>query len=177
MLITVGRSYFTNISSLQKPLKRIPISEVSSSTDSNVNPSNYVIASNYEKIPDSVIDKIFNNNTGERVVEPKVETKLENLFPSSSMSKLKQLFSPPTTPSSPPSEPIGKLSTTGETPPVDNRSSKQASRPGELNINMKSTKLNETSIAAEPQSAEKAKEEKDKINQGNVSVFDPCTIA
>lgn len=148
----------------KKPLKRIPISEVSSSTDSKANPSNYVVASDYEKIPDSVIDKIFNNNTGERLVEPKVETRLENLFPSSSMSKLKQIFSPPTTPSSPPSEPFGKQSTT---PPVDNRNSKQPSRPGDLNINMKSTKLNETSTTAEPQSAEKAKEEKDKINQGN----------
>ncbi|XP_065081951.1 RNA polymerase II-associated protein 3 [Ochlerotatus camptorhynchus] len=150
----------------KKPLKRIPICEVSSSTDSNMNPSNYVIASNYEKIPDSVIDKIFNNNTGERVVEPKVENKLENLFPSASMPKLKQLFSPPTTPSSP-SEPIGKQSTTGDTQPVSNRNSKQVSRPGELNINKKSIKLNETNTMAEPQSTEKAKEDKDKINQGN----------
>lgn len=92
----------------KKPLKRIAISEVtSSSTDNKQNASNYVIASNYEAIPDAVIDKIFNNNTGERVVEPKPEpSNLESLFPSSSSAsnKLKQYFSPPVTPSSPPKE-------------------------------------------------------------------------
>lgn len=88
----------------KKPLKRITISEASSVTDPKQNASNYVIASNYEAIPDAVIDKIFNNNTGERVVEPKPEpSNLESLFPSSS-NKLKQYFSPPVTPSSPPKE-------------------------------------------------------------------------
>ncbi|KAL9699044.1 hypothetical protein quinque_002485 [Culex quinquefasciatus] len=87
-----------------KPLKRITISEASSTADSKQNASNYVIASNYEAIPDAVIDKIFNNNTGERLVEPKPEpSNLESLFPSSS-NKLKQYFSPPVTPSSPPKE-------------------------------------------------------------------------
>lgn len=92
----------------KKPLKRIQILEASSSsTDSKQNASNYVIASNYEAIPDAVIDKIFNNNTGERVVEPKPEpSNLESLFPSSSSAsnKLKEYFSPPVTPSSPPKE-------------------------------------------------------------------------
>lgn len=136
----------------KKPLKRIPITEVASSAGSNTNASDYVIASNYEKIPDSVIDKIFNNNTGERIEieEPKAKTPLENLFPSSSMSKLKQFFSPPTTPSSPSSEPIGDQTKT--------------SKPQKQNP----TKLNETSSTmAEVQSVEKAKEVKDKINQGN----------
>lgn len=92
----------------KKPLKRIKISEASSSADSKQNASNYVIASNYEAIPDAVIDKIFNNNTGERVVEPKPEpSNLESLFPSSS-NKLKQYFSPPVTPSSPPKETFRK---------------------------------------------------------------------
>lgn len=149
----------------KKPLRRVTISEVSSSSVSNVNPPNYVIASNYEKIPDSVIDKIFNNNTGERVVEPEVETKPENLFSSSSMPKLKQLFSPPATPSNPPSELLGKQSTTGAILPADYRCSQHSSE--QVTSNMKSTNLNKTSIMVQPQSAEKAKEEKDKINQGN----------
>lgn len=92
----------------KKPLKRILVSEASSSSaDSKQNAPNYVIASNHEAIPDSVIDKIFNNNTGERVLEPKQEpSNLESLFPSSSSAsnKLKQYFSPPVTPSSPPKE-------------------------------------------------------------------------
>ncbi|XP_055624920.1 RNA polymerase II-associated protein 3 [Toxorhynchites rutilus septentrionalis] len=84
----------------KKPLKRVTISEVTSVDDPKADPSGYVIASNYEAIPDSVIDKMFNNNTGERTIEPKEENQLENLFPSSSLmsNKLMKLFAPPSPP-------------------------------------------------------------------------------
>nr|XP_019546275.2 RNA polymerase II-associated protein 3-like isoform X2 [Aedes albopictus] len=154
----------------KKPLKRIAISEVSSSVDPKTNPSSYVIASNYEAIPDSVIDKIFNNNTGERLVEPKIENNLENLFPSSSMSKLKQLFSPPTTPSSPPSEPFGKPMASCENKLVGNNGGKAKSHSEVLSIDGAIT----DKTISEPkdrtnksQPAEQVKQEKDKINQGN----------
>ncbi|EAT32807.1 AAEL014957-PA, partial [Aedes aegypti] len=155
----------------KKPLKRIAISEVSCSVDPKSNPSNYVIASNYETIPDSVIDKIFNNNTGERVVEPKVENKLEHLFPSSAKSKLMQLFSPPTTPSSPPSEPFGKPTASCESNSFGNNSNKVPSSP-ELHEKGATTIkpiLDSKNRSSMPQPAEQVKQEKEKINQGNVT--------
>ncbi|XP_062544784.1 RNA polymerase II-associated protein 3 [Armigeres subalbatus] len=155
----------------KKPLNRIAISEVSS-TDAKSNPSNYVNASDYEAIPDSVIDKIFNNNTGERVVEPKVENNLENLFPSSSMSKLKQLFSPVSTPSSPPSDTIGESVASCKTSaPIDNKSNKASINSSKQVDETKSTKSNvNTQDRASPlQQAEQTKKEKEKTNQGNCS--------
>uniref|UniRef100_A0A182QEZ6 RNA-polymerase II-associated protein 3-like C-terminal domain-containing protein n=1 Tax=Anopheles farauti TaxID=69004 RepID=A0A182QEZ6_9DIPT len=80
------------------PLKRIPIQEVGkaslSAIDSKVLPTP---PSARKNIPDALIDKMFNNNTGERLIEPEEKTNLEHLFPANS-TKLRNMFSPPTTP-------------------------------------------------------------------------------
>lgn len=123
---------------------------MSSTADSKQNASNYVIASNYEAIPDAVIDKIFNNNTGERLVEPKPEpSNLESLFPSSS-NKLKQYFSPPVTPSSPPKEMFRK---------ADNKSQEAANVTSDRKEDGKTDDV-----------VSHAKKGKDLINKGTVSV-------
>uniref|UniRef100_A0A1Q3F6B5 Putative rna polymerase ii-associated protein 3 n=1 Tax=Culex tarsalis TaxID=7177 RepID=A0A1Q3F6B5_CULTA len=141
----------------KKPLKRIAISEASSAADSKENASNYVIASNYEAIPDAVIDKIFNNNTGERVVEPKPEpSNLESLFPASS-NKLKQYFSPPVTPSSPPKETFRKEA--GD-PPQDNKS--QETKASVSRVENTANERKEDVVSH-------AKKGKDLINKGTVS--------
>uniref|UniRef100_A0A182N1T3 TPR_REGION domain-containing protein n=1 Tax=Anopheles dirus TaxID=7168 RepID=A0A182N1T3_9DIPT len=78
------------------PLKRIPIKELGQcpvAIDSKALPP----PSMRKNIPDAVIDKMFNNNTGERLVEPEEKTNLEHLFPANS-TKLRNMFSPPTTP-------------------------------------------------------------------------------
>uniref|UniRef100_A0AAG5DDU4 RNA polymerase II-associated protein 3 n=1 Tax=Anopheles atroparvus TaxID=41427 RepID=A0AAG5DDU4_ANOAO len=103
----------------KKPLRRVPISDVglpATSTElPGIAPINAAEPKRREKIPDFLIDKMFNNVTGERPPqEPEEKTNLEHLFPAHS-NKLRNLFSPPTTPISdqrkefPPAKTAGAL--------------------------------------------------------------------
>ncbi|XP_049290721.1 RNA polymerase II-associated protein 3 [Anopheles funestus] len=80
----------------KKPLTRITIKELTPCPVVTVDTSKK-LPSKCKPIPDAAIDKIFNNNTGERLIEPEEPTNLEHLFPANS-KKLRNLFSPPTTP-------------------------------------------------------------------------------
>ncbi|XP_055611051.1 RNA polymerase II-associated protein 3 [Uranotaenia lowii] len=93
----------------KKPLKRIQIAEVCCDAPNSFSP---LTTSDYESIPEAVIDEIFNNNTGERLAEPTQDMQLDNLFSSSPdvSNRLRQFFSPPTTPSSPPSNLLSQKS-------------------------------------------------------------------
>ncbi|XP_052872154.1 RNA polymerase II-associated protein 3-like isoform X2 [Anopheles cruzii] len=79
-------------------LKRIVIEDI------NQNPVMAPVSSGIsvkrEPVPDAIIDKIFNNNTGEQLMEPEESTILEHLFPVHS-NKLKNLFSSSKTQSDP----------------------------------------------------------------------------
>uniref|UniRef100_A0A182WM68 TPR_REGION domain-containing protein n=1 Tax=Anopheles minimus TaxID=112268 RepID=A0A182WM68_9DIPT len=80
----------------KKPLTRIAIKDLTP-CPVVVGGKNLAPSTKYKTIPDAAIDKIFNNNTGERLIEPEEPTNLEHLFPANS-KKLRNLFSPPTTP-------------------------------------------------------------------------------
>ncbi|XP_058831788.1 RNA polymerase II-associated protein 3 isoform X2 [Topomyia yanbarensis] len=142
----------------KKPLKRIFISE-ENTPDSKSNPSNYIVASDYDTIPDAVIDKMFNNNTGERLEEPIEDTNLCSFF-SSSSNKLKKYFSPPITPSSPPSDMLrGHLATSNVIPLGYSSSSASVTEAEKDSTGMKPETFEET--------LHPTKEEKDMINQEN----------
>uniref|UniRef100_A0A182YRZ9 TPR_REGION domain-containing protein n=1 Tax=Anopheles stephensi TaxID=30069 RepID=A0A182YRZ9_ANOST len=81
----------------KKPLTRIAIKDLTPCPLVLPNRQQLPPAAKRKNIPDAVIDKIFNNNTGEQLIEPKETTNLEHLFPAHS-NKLRNLFSPPTTP-------------------------------------------------------------------------------
>uniref|UniRef100_A0A182LWL6 RNA-polymerase II-associated protein 3-like C-terminal domain-containing protein n=1 Tax=Anopheles culicifacies TaxID=139723 RepID=A0A182LWL6_9DIPT len=80
----------------KKPLTRIAIKDLAP-CPIVVGGKNIPPPSKCKPIPDAAIDKIFNNNTGERLIEPEEPTNLEHLFPANS-KKLRNLFSPSTTP-------------------------------------------------------------------------------
>lgn len=82
----------------KKPLKQVFIKEAGS-CPFILDPSAVTPPGQRKVIHDAIIDKIFNNNTGERLIEPEEKTNLEHLFPSH--SKLRNMFSPPTTPTEP----------------------------------------------------------------------------
>uniref|UniRef100_A0A2M4AR01 RNA polymerase II-associated protein 3 n=1 Tax=Anopheles triannulatus TaxID=58253 RepID=A0A2M4AR01_9DIPT len=84
----------------RKPLKRIQIVDVPPLAEA---PKVIPQGANTKRqtIPDAIIDQMFNNNTGERLTVPEEKTNLEHLFPAHS-NKLKNMFSPPTTPSDKP---------------------------------------------------------------------------
>ncbi|XP_050072704.1 RNA polymerase II-associated protein 3 [Anopheles maculipalpis] len=81
----------------KKPLTRISIKDLTPCPLVLNNKQELPPPSKRKNIPDAVIDKIFNNNTGEQLVEPKETINLEHLFPAHS-NKLRNMFSPPTTP-------------------------------------------------------------------------------
>uniref|UniRef100_A0A182SCK3 TPR_REGION domain-containing protein n=1 Tax=Anopheles maculatus TaxID=74869 RepID=A0A182SCK3_9DIPT len=81
----------------KKPLTRIAIKDLIPCPLVLTNKQELPPPSKRKNIPDAVIDKIFNNNTGEQLIEPKETTNLEHLFPAHS-NKLRNMFSPPTTP-------------------------------------------------------------------------------
>ncbi|XP_052894949.1 RNA polymerase II-associated protein 3 [Anopheles moucheti] len=81
----------------KKPLTRVAIKDLTP-CPIVIDNKNLPPPSKCKTIPDAAIDKMFNNNTGERLIEPPEEpTNLEHLFPAHS-KKLRNLFSPPTTP-------------------------------------------------------------------------------
>ncbi|XP_058459077.1 RNA polymerase II-associated protein 3-like isoform X2 [Malaya genurostris] len=151
----------------KKPLKRISISEEHSIANSKSNPPNYIVASDYEPIPDAVIDKMFNNNTGERVEEPMEDTNLENLFPSSSKSnRLKRLFSPATTPTTPPKDLFPSFASVPNVVPIGGCEHSQSSEAASKEpINSQTVKVVTDSNMEE--NMHHTKREKDIINQGN----------
>ncbi|XP_053664825.1 RNA polymerase II-associated protein 3 [Anopheles marshallii] len=80
----------------KKPLTRVAIKDLTP-CPIVIDNKNLPPPSKCKPIPDAAIDKMFNNNTGERLIEPEEPTNLEHLFPAHS-KKLRNLFSPPTTP-------------------------------------------------------------------------------
>ncbi|XP_315121.5 RNA polymerase II-associated protein 3 isoform X1 [Anopheles gambiae] len=153
----------------KKPLTRIPIKDVIPcpiAIDSRVLPP----PSQRKSIPDAAIDKMFNNNTGERLVEPKEEINLEHLFPAHS-NKLRNLFSPPTTPTEqrkPITAPAAPAAAVVSPPnkitppvPVATAVTKEAT-----NANSKA-KEGKSASTAQPAQSTQNKIEKNKINQGN----------
>ncbi|XP_050091006.1 RNA polymerase II-associated protein 3-like [Anopheles aquasalis] len=84
----------------RKPLKRVHIADVPPVVQApKAIPQGG--STKRQTIPDAIIDQMFNNNTGERLTVPEEKTNLEHLFPAHS-NKLKNMFSPPTTPSDKP---------------------------------------------------------------------------
>uniref|UniRef100_A0A182PF52 TPR_REGION domain-containing protein n=1 Tax=Anopheles epiroticus TaxID=199890 RepID=A0A182PF52_9DIPT len=144
----------------KKPLTRIPIKEVSScpiAIDSRVLPP----PSQRKSIPDAAIDKIFDNSTGERLVEPKEEINLEHLFPAHS-NKLRNLFSPPSTPTEQRKSIAEAPSKTTATLPQASTIKKKNAAKEESNADViKSTEVTQ----AAPSTQDKM--EQDKTNEGS----------
>ncbi|ETN63839.1 hypothetical protein AND_004435 [Anopheles darlingi] len=136
----------------RKPLKRIHIADVPPLVQApKAIPQGGI--TKRQTIPDAIIDQMFNNNTGERLTVPEEKTNLEHLFPAHS-NKLKNMFSPPTTPSDKP-----KSFPSSEAPiPSISRDLQ--------NIGVKATEIKTASFVG-PETKPSDKMEKDKINHEN----------
>ncbi|XP_053683040.1 RNA polymerase II-associated protein 3 isoform X2 [Sabethes cyaneus] len=147
------------------PLRRIQISEDISSGDNQTVPTNYVVASDYETIPDDVIDKMFNNNTGERVDHTKHDTGSDNQSFIKAMPNLKNYFSPPVTPSSPPKDTLYSQHS-----PLGACNNSSAGKDEVKTSKYVSESEPTLTVAAEPKieaGLSQSKLEKEMINQGN----------
>ncbi|XP_035790262.1 RNA polymerase II-associated protein 3-like [Anopheles albimanus] len=136
----------------RKPLKRIHIADVPALVQApKAIPQGGI--TKRQTIPDAIIDQMFNNNTGERLTVPEEKTNLEHLFPAHS-NKLKNMFSPPTTPNEKP-KPLHFSNA-----PVPTISS------DERNIGVQADEI-KTASCSIPEMKPSDKMEKDKINHEN----------
>ncbi|XP_058121119.1 RNA polymerase II-associated protein 3 [Anopheles ziemanni] len=140
----------------KKPLRRVPINDVPADAPKLITPTFKPAPKPTERanISDAIIDNMFNNHTGEQLPpEPEEKTNLEHLFPAHS-NKLRNMFSPPTTPTSDQRKmlhtvPVAKPSSTvtkavemngGPQQPLHNKTEKDK-------INLENQDLNEKSTS------------------------------